>query len=130
MTAPCRNTRQRQLVLDAVRARCDHPTADELYSDVRAIDAKISRGTVYRNLNLLSENGAIRIVHAPGGNRFDRRVDCHPHVICQGCGAVVDAPLPYDSALDARAEQETGYSVDLHSTLFYGSCPLCQQQDG
>ena len=61
-----RNTRQRQLVLDAVRARCDHPTAEDIYQDVRAIDGKVSRGTVYRNLNLLTETGAITTVKASG----------------------------------------------------------------
>ena len=50
-----RNSKQRQIVLDAVRARCDHPSADQIYLDVRTTDAKISRGTVYRNLGILSD---------------------------------------------------------------------------
>ena len=54
-----RNTRQRQLVLDAVRARRDHPSADQIYLDVRAVDGRISRGTVYRNLSILEESGEI-----------------------------------------------------------------------
>lgn len=61
-----RNTRQRQLVLDAVRVRCDHPTAEDVYRDVHAIDEHVSRGTVYRNLNLLAETGVITTVKAPG----------------------------------------------------------------
>ena len=72
-----RNTRQRALVLDAVRARDDHPTADDIYLDVRQQDEKISRGTVYRNLNLLEEAGIISSVKTPGGNRFDWRPDGH-----------------------------------------------------
>ena len=43
-----RKSRQRQMILDAVMTRCDHPTADQIYLDVRAEDDKISRGTVYR----------------------------------------------------------------------------------
>ena len=39
-----RNSKQRRIILDAVTARCDHPTADQIYLDVRAIDGKISRG--------------------------------------------------------------------------------------
>ena len=50
-----RNTRQRQLVLDVVRGRRDHPTAEQIYQSVREQDAHVSRGTVYRNLNLLCE---------------------------------------------------------------------------
>ena len=54
-----RNSKQRQLVLDAVMARCDHPTADEIYLDVRSKYDRISRGTVYRNLGILAENGNV-----------------------------------------------------------------------
>ena len=57
MAVQRRNTRQRKLVLDAVRQSYNHPTADEIYNAVRAQDDKISRGTVYRNLNLLADAG-------------------------------------------------------------------------
>ena len=54
-----RNTRQRQLVLDEVRSRRDHPTAEQIFQNVHALDPHISRGTVYRNLNLLCDNQEI-----------------------------------------------------------------------
>ena len=41
-----RNSRQRQLIFDTVMEHCDHPTADDIYLEVRAKDEKISRGTV------------------------------------------------------------------------------------
>lgn len=59
-----RNTRQRQLVLDTVRSRRDHPTAEQIYQSVHQVDAHISRGTVYRNLNLLCDNPG----NLPGGH--------------------------------------------------------------
>lgn len=121
-----RNTRQRQLVLDAVRARCDHPTAEDIYQDVRAIDGKVSRGTVYRNLNLLTETGTITTVKAPGTTRFDWRCDGHGHAVCRRCGAVADIRLPYDAELDERAGAESGFSVDSHSLVFEGTCPACR----
>lgn len=55
MAVQRRNTKQRKLVLDAVRQSYNHPTADEIYDAVREQDDKISRGTVYRNLNLLAD---------------------------------------------------------------------------
>ena len=60
-----RNTRQRQLVLDVVRGRRDHPTAEQIYQSVREQDAHVSRGTVYRNLNLLCDNREIYRVSCP-----------------------------------------------------------------
>ena len=123
-----RNTRQRHLVLEAVRSRDDHPTADEIYRAVRIVDERISRGTVYRNLNLLAADGEIQAIRmpGPGGDRFDRRCDSHVHLVCRGCGAVIDAPLPYSSSLDARLASQTGWKVDMHHTVFAGLCPSCQ----
>lgn len=126
MAVQRRNTRQRALVLDAVRAHNDHPTADEIYLDVRQLDEKISRGTVYRNLNLLQEAGLISTVKTPGGNRFDWRTDGHAHVICRECGRVHDVPLAYDHDLDATCATETGFTDIGHSTLFTGVCPQCR----
>ena len=121
-----RNTRQRQLVLDAVTGRCDHPTAEEVYTEVRQRDPKISRGTVYRTLNLLSDEGTILTVHVPGGNRFDLRTDNHSHVMCRRCGAVVDAPVTYNAHADKEAARATGYVVESHGTVFLGLCPNCR----
>ena len=90
-----RHSRQRQAVLDAVTARCDHPTADQIYLDVRAKDDRISRGTVYRNLALLSKSGQITHVKVPTADRFDARLDRHYHLLCTNCGRVFDAPVPY-----------------------------------
>jgi len=52
-----RNTRQRQVVLEELRKLTSHPTAAELYEITRARLPKISLGTVYRNLEVLAENG-------------------------------------------------------------------------
>ena len=61
------------MVLQAVRARTDHPTADQIFKDVHKLDPKISHGTVYRNLNHLCEDGLICHVRVPGADRYDLR---------------------------------------------------------
>ncbi len=102
MAVQRRNTKQRKLVLDAVRQSYNHPTADEIYNAVRAQDDKISRGTVYRNLNLLADAGEILSIKTPGGSRFDRTIEPHAHIICTSCSRVIDVPLPFDAQLDAK----------------------------
>jgi Fe2+ or Zn2+ uptake regulation protein len=89
-------------------------------------DPRISRGTVYRNLNLLEENGEILHVKVPGVDRFDWRVDCHYHLLCTGCGAVSDVPCEYHAELDGDLAQKTGYRIARHRTIFEGLCPVCQ----
>lgn len=124
-----RNTRQRQLVLDAVRSRCDHPTADQVYQAVRAQDCHVSRATVYRNLHLLADAGDILSIKVPGGERFDLQADAHPHIICSSCGRVADVPFErggaYEDTLDERASLATSWQVSTHSLVFTGLCPHC-----
>lgn len=120
-----RNSKQRQLVYDTVMSRCDHPTADQIYLDVRAKDDKISRGTVYRNLGLLSEDGQITNVKVPAADRYDARLDRHYHIFCTCCGRVFDAPLDYHMEYDEQVAKETGFQISRHRTIFEGLCPEC-----
>ena len=120
-----RDTRQRNIVLSAVQARCDHPSADQIYTDVQAVDKRISRGTVYRNLHVLAQNGKINHIKLPGADRFDRRLDPHYHLLCTSCGAVCDVSIPYRSSLDKAAAKESGCRIEGHRTLFEGLCPRC-----
>ena len=121
-----RNTPQRQLVLETVLSHHDHPTADQIYLDVRAVNQTISRGTVYRNLSQLAENGDILQVKAANADRFDRRLDLHHHIICLSCGEVCDACVPYNRELEQQAMQTSKYIITQHRTVFEGLCPKCQ----
>lgn len=123
-----RYTRQRQLVLEAVQAHCDHPSADNIYIDVRLKDDKISRGTVYRNLNLLAENGEITQVVVPTADRYDLRLDKHYHVFCVKCGAVCDASIDYQPEYDRSVEAITGYTISRHRMVFEGICSSCESK--
>lgn len=124
-----RNTRQRQEVYETVMAHHDHPTADEIYLDIRSRDDKISRGTVYRNLNLLSETEELNHIRVPGVDRFDSRLDHHYHMICSVCGKVVDVPLDYQEAFDKEIEAQTGFTVKRHRMVFEGICPDCRKKE-
>ena len=97
-TCQRRNTRQRQIVLEALRATCEHPTAGELYKTVRERMPRISLGTVYRNLEILQETGqAVRLAGCSGQEaRYDGRCDPHLHLVCGECGGVrdLDTVLP------------------------------------
>lgn len=121
-----RSTHQRRLVLEAVRGRRDHPTADDIFLEVRGRDERISRATVYRNLHLLADDGEITSVRAGCCERFDARREAHAHLLCTGCGAVSDAPLPYHAELDREVAGLAGYAGVAHATLFEGLCPSCQ----
>ena len=117
-----RDTKQRQLVLNAVRSRSDHPTAEQIYESVHARDEHVSRGTVYRNLALLAEDGEINHVKVPGADRFDLTVELHCHLLCVRCGRVCDAPAEYRHE---HVAAQTGYGSVRHRTVYEGICPDC-----
>lgn len=121
-----RRTRQRQLVLDSVENRCDHPSAEDIFNEVRESDPRVSLATVYRNLHLLVDSGEILSIHTDKGERFDRRTDDHAHIVCEQCGRVEDAPVPNLKSADNQAAAQTGYVVSGHELLFMGICPNCQ----
>lgn len=123
-----RNSRQRQSILKAVKGRCDHPTADQIYQDVRGTDKNISKGTVYRNLSVLSQNNEITNVRLPEADRYDLRLDRHYHIYCTGCGKVYDAPLSYNAEYDEQIEKETGFRISCHRLVFEGLCNECRSK--
>ena len=121
------NTIQRSLVLDVVNRLKSHATADEVYAEVAATHPNISKATVYRNLNLLSEMGMIRKLEIPGGaDRFDHICKEHCHVKCEKCGRVFDIEIPYIDGLDNRVENRNGFEITGYDILFRGLCPGCR----
>ncbi len=124
-----RNTRQRRIVLEELRKVTSHPTATELYKAVRERLPKISLGTVYRNLDLLSQLGEVQKLKSGGAQiRFDGNPEQHYHIRCLRCGSVADAHRP---PLDISADdlQQNGYKVLGHRLEFIGVCPRCQNDD-
>lgn len=122
-----RNTKQRQMIYDAVMARCDHPSADDIYHDIHERDSRISKGTVYRNLNILTENGEITHVNAPNADRYDNRLDKHYHMRCTACDRVFDAPMEYVDTYDSCIAAKTGFIIERHMMMFEGICSECRK---
>lgn len=123
-----RQTKQRQLVYENVINRCDHPTADMIYEAVRKKDKKVSKGTVYRNLNILSDKGMITHVQVPGGDRFDSTIGPHHHIYCTRCGKVEDINIKYNYQTDKKIASKSGYEIKGHSIVFEGLCPKCKNK--
>ena len=118
-------TKQRQLILEAVRATNSHPTADELFQMIRRKLPTISLATVYRNLNFLSEIGEIRKLAMPGmPDRFDWRMDPHDHMACDNCGQGVDFVLQHD--LGQESASACGAQVDGYTLVAHGTCAHCR----
>lgn len=129
-----RLTRQREVILEEVRKACNHPTADEIYENVRRKLPHISMGTVYRNLDVLAEFGLIKKIEPDFPQmRFDGNTKKHYHITCLHCGAIEDAPIePSDNSLknlENALGNLTKHGIFGHKLEFIGLCSKCREKE-
>ena len=121
-----RMTRQRQIILEELRKVDSHPSADEVYEMVRKRLPRISLGTVYRNLEILSQKGEIQKLELGCAlKRFDGIAANHHHIRCIHCGRVVDAPEDFDVTINHDLKDATDFKILGHRLEFRGMCPDC-----
>ena len=125
---PLRMTQQRRVILDELRKVTSHPTADAVYRMVRRRLPNISLGTVYRNLEILSESGMIQKLE-PGGSarRYDGNPKMHYHIRCVRCERVDDFPVGSIPAVNRAVRNVSGYEILGYRLEFVGVCPKCRK---
>lgn len=124
-----KHSKQRDAILTFLASRYDHPTAETVYLGIKEEFPNISLGTVYRNLNLLSDIGEIRKLSSGSGpDRFDANTSPHYHFLCKTCGSVSDLALDELDHIDILAGQNFDGKIEGHMTYFYGICPRCMNR--
>jgi Fur family ferric uptake transcriptional regulator len=121
-----RNTRQRTVILGKLREVVSHPTADEIFSMTRETLPRISLGTVYRNLELLTRQGEIFCLENGGAQkRFDGNTMPHHHVRCSECGKIADVEtaVPFPDIAEIQVKEFTLTGAEI---LFEGVCDGCK----
>jgi len=125
-----RMTKQRRVILDALRKDNIHPTADMIYEMVRRQMPRISLGTVYRNLEILTALGEIQTLELSGSQkRYDGIPQKHYHIRCLHCGRVDDAPIAPLNRLEDDLYESTVYTIMGHRLEFIGLCPECSKDE-
>ncbi len=121
-------SRQRESIKKYLTATKIHPTADMVYLHVKEEFPNVSLGTIYRNLNLLTDLGeAVKIPTPDGGDRFDGNIEPHNHFFCTNCKKVIDLDLDMKKIEEvnrAASENFDGF-IESSTTTFYGSCGDC-----
>ena len=123
-----RKTRQRNAIFGLLRNTRSHPTADQIYETIRKNIPNISKGTVYRNLQVLIDKGIVSVLDIRGTlSRYEIKQEPHYHFRCEACGRVYDLDEPVDPGLDDRISKRTGFLVSGHQTEFRGRCADCHR---
>jgi len=123
-----RLTPQRIAILKAFVEHDGHPTAEQIHSEIRGDFPTTSLATVYKTINLLKELGEIIELEFDTSSRFDaRKPHSHPHMICTGCGAIMDSDIEGFDALIAKIAEAEGFSVTSHRFDIFGLCAACRK---
>lgn len=125
-----RQSIKRQAILDCIKESKAHPTAEQIYNELKPAFPDLSLATVYRNINQLEESGLVRHVGTVlGRERYDADVSVHSHAVCVKCGRMIDVrdiELPID--LIERAQKDTGFSILCSDLQFSGICNDCMKE--
>lgn len=123
-------TPQREAILQVIRERDDHPTANEIFQAASVSLPGISYATVYNSLRYLKEAGLVlEIQFGDSASRYDRETGRHDHAICNCCGKLVDFELPQAADLMRTAARKSKFQpASVHLTL-RGICPDCVESE-
>lgn len=121
-----KRSRQREKIFQVLKKTVAHPTAEWVYEQVRSQIPRVSLGTVYRNLHILTAQGNIReLDFGEGLHRYDATVNQHYHFVCEHCGAVRDLEVPPMQDLHDRVRNIVPGSIIGHRLDFFGVCADC-----
>jgi len=125
----CRLTPQRLAMLRILSKSAGHPSAEQIYEQIRADYPTTSLATIYKTLSLLKNMGEVfEVTFASMGSHYDgNKPYPHPHLICTKCGQILDLEFGPVAGISQEIARQTGYKITHQQLNFYGLCPQCQQ---
>jgi Fe2+ or Zn2+ uptake regulation protein len=123
-------TNQRRLLLELLRDAEGHIDAKELYRRASASDESISPATVYRSLNLFKELGLVDEIRLGKIRCYYeiKQSSEHQHLVCQGCGKVMEFQNPYFQKLIKAVQREHAFKITKAELYLEGYCPECGEK--
>ena len=125
-------TRQRERILQFLTENRDrHLSAEDVAAHLRAQQLPVGRTTVYRTLDQLVEQGAVRRYYLGEGAgacyQFTGREDCHEHfhLKCTGCGRLIHVECDYLGEVSKHVLEHHQFTIDNTKTVLYGLCADC-----
>jgi Fe2+ or Zn2+ uptake regulation protein len=121
-----RVTPQRLMVARVLSDLDRHVTAEVVFDELGERMPGVSLPTVYATLDLLESIGLIRRVASErGAVVYDPRTDEHHHLVCRGCGAIVDVDAPIEADALLSAARSAGFAPDHAQVVVRGLCADC-----
>lgn len=120
-------THQRLAILKYLEEHLTHPTAEEIYSELKAQNPSLSKTTVYNSLETLKEHDIIQSLTICGSEyRYDYRHDMHHHFLCKKCDKIVDIDI---KCPNIKKISNYGYRIIEVHGYFKGICKECLKKE-
>lgn len=122
-----RVSHQRLLILDYLLCNDTHPTADEIFQDLKLKDPVLSQATVYNTLNLFVNNNLIvELDFNQPSKRYDFYRYHHSHFLCTNCGKILDLDIDEE---ELRFKELEKFKIDTIEVIVRGVCPDCLEEE-
>ena len=122
-------TPQRIAILKFLEGNTSHPTAEDIYTEIKKKYPTVSFATVYNTVQALRDRGELlEITIDPQRKHFDPNPSAHHHIMCTGCGRIGDVFTDYSKALALPKEVTSEFSVTGNHVDFYGVCSSCRKK--
>jgi Fur family ferric uptake transcriptional regulator len=125
-----RVTRQGQAVLSVVVNSENFRSAQDIHAQLRADGETVGLTTVYRHLQLLTDEGQVDALQTADGELVYRRCHSdqhHHHVVCRQCGRGAEVELPDLEQWAESTAKSLGYTDVTHTVEIFGLCADCHQ---
>ena len=123
-------TPQRFAVLDYLLSTPEHPTAEQIHSDLNRRFPRASRATIYNTLSALCDAGLVHEIYIDEAvARYDANIEPHHHFVCRMCGKLEDVPIGAVGTL-SRCHLQAGYRVENYEIVMRGVCATCGTRSG
>jgi Fe2+ or Zn2+ uptake regulation protein len=119
-------THQRWVIYRFLAGTALHPTPEATFEQVRKQIPTISLATIYKNIRTFLDVGLLREVSTPGqAMRLDANLESHHHLVCAGCGTILDLPEDSVAPVHLKEPLPKGFRVERYNVSFLGFCGEC-----
>ncbi|MBK7092536.1 MAG: transcriptional repressor [bacterium] len=124
-----RITHQRTEIFKALLKHADHPTAENVFNQVRKHLKSISLDTVYRTIATFEEYGLIkRVHHIDNATRFDTNTEDHHHLVCSKCNKIEDFYWSDFDQMKTPKSISHWSNIAVKHVVIEGLCASCQSK--
>lgn len=123
-------TPQRLAILKFFEGNTSHPTAEDIFVEIKKRYPTVSFATVYNTVQALKERGEImEVTIDPERKHFDPNPAPHHHIMCTGCGRIGDVFVDYSEALKLPEVVTSEFATTGNHIDFYGLCNKCRMKN-